>query len=320
MGRIKNLFNMIPLFYKHRYLLHLYLSDMKDYLSNSCYNTENTECLATKIRLLTHAIEKGLSLPDCRKGFGRQKILELIELCDQYERASLQKDQQSVEQAYGVVKAYIAFHRDDESDLSFIPQEAFDRALKSSFEAGTKVLKGEIDPSLFKRVAEHRHSLRYFSSVPVSPQDIEAAVALAQTAPSACNRQPVHVYAVTSSEKIKQIVNLHGGIRSFVNPSVIFVITADRTLYQGEYERNTVFVDGGIFSMNMLYALDSVGIASCPAIWGNNPEDDRLLRNIAGILPFHTIINLIVGGYYPDESYKVAASSKRETKQILSIV
>ena len=311
---------MIPFFWKHRYLLHLYISDMKDYLSYSCYNTENTECMATRIRLLTHAIEKGLSLPNCRKGFGREKILELIELCDQYERASLQKDQQAVEQAYGVVKAYIAFHRDDESDLSFIPQEAYNRALKSSFEAGTKVLKGDIDPSLFKRVAEHRHSLRYFSSAPVSSQDIEAAVALAQTAPSACNRQPVHVYAVTSSEKIKQIIDFHGGIRSLVNPSVIFVITADRALYQSEYERNTVYVDGGIFTMNMLYALDSVGIASCPAIWGNIPESDERLRSIVGISRFHTIINLIVGGYYPDGSYKVAASTRREMKQILSII
>ncbi len=319
-ARIKNLLNMIPFFLKNRYLLHLYLCDMREFLSYSCYNTENTECIATKIRLLTHAIEKGLSLPNCRKGFGKQKILELIDLCNQYENISLPNDPQSVEQAYGVIKAYVEFHNDSDSDISFIPQKAYERALKSNISAGTKELKGTIDPSLFKRVAEHRHSLRYFSSVPVTSKDIEVAVDLAQTAPSACNRQPVHVYAVTTPEKINQIMKLHGGIRSLVNPSVIFVIAADRALYQSEYERNTAYVDGGIFTMNMLYALDSVGIASCPAIWGNIPEDDKKLRDIADISPSHTIINLIVGGYYPDEAYRVAASTKRETKKILSII
>ena len=57
-------------------------------------------------------------------------------------------------------------------------------------------------------------------------------------------------------EKIMKIIALHGGMRGFDIPGAIFVITGDLRLYQNEYERNTLFVDGGIFLMNLLYALD----------------------------------------------------------------
>ena len=283
-------------------------------------NENNPECIATKIRLLTHAIEKGMSLPNCRKGFGKQKIIELINLCAQYETLPSCEDPQAIELAYGLIRAYVEFHSEDDIELSFISQEVYRRANNSKVSSGIRILSGLIDPSLFQSVSKHRHSLRYFSSLPVSEDDIRKAVALAQTAPSACNRQPIHVYAITSQEKIHQIMQLHGGIRSFSNPAVIFIITGDRSLYQSEYERNTVYVDGGIFTMNFLYALDSVGIASCPAIWGNIPNDDNQLIKIAKIPHSHTIINLVVAGYYPEHSYKVASSVKRETDNILCFV
>ena len=192
-------------------------------------------------------------------------------------------------------------------------------ASKSKIEGGTYALSRTAITG-FDEIAKHRHSLRNFSASPISKDDIVNAVKLAQTAPSACNRQPIRIYAVTDTEKITQIMGLHGGIRTMSSPTAIFVVAGDRTLYKGEYERNTVYVDGGIFTMNLLYALDHFGIASCPAIWGNIPSDDSLLSKIVGIPKNHIIINLIVAGYYPDEQYKVAVSAKRDVDTVLTIL
>lgn len=317
---IRTIINLIQNIRKHRYLYFLFSQDMQRYSDFSCINASNPECLATQIRLLSHAIEKGMSLPNCRVGFGKEKIKELIQLCDKYSAVRNHKDSQAIEVAYAVIKSYIALESKEGVDLSFIPPRIQELAANSNMKAGTVCFSGKIDPQYFQQVALHRHSLRYFSKETVSQEDIQRAVTLAQTAPSACNRQPIHIYAVTDSHRINQIMQLHGGIKTLSNPTVIFIVTGNRTLYQGEYERNTVYVDGGIFTMNLLYALDSVGIASCPAIWGNIPSDDAALQDIVGIEPNHTIVNLIVAGYYPNNEYKVAASPKRETKQILHFV
>ena len=312
---LSNIVNKIKCILKNRYLFNLYMHDMQTYYETSYSEKNEVKDEATLIRLLSHAIEKGMSLPNCRVGFGKDKVKDLIELCESYDG----KDIQTIEVAYGVLNAYIKWQDSNGSDTSFIPIDIKEKICNCSLEGGIRTLsKTEIVG--FEEIATHRHSLRYFSDISVSKEDIIKAVKLAQTAPSACNRQSIRVYAVTDVEKIAHIMSMHGGIRTMCNPTVIFVIAGDRTLYKGEYERNTVYVDGGIFTMNLLYALDHWGIASCPAIWGNIPSDDTLLSMIVGIPKSQIIVNLIVAGYYPDEQYNVAVSAKRDIDTVLTIL
>ena len=149
---------------------------------------------------------------------------------------------------------------------------------------------------------------------------MRSAVQLAQTAPSACNRQATRIYACTNREKIMKIIALHGGMRGFDIPGAIFVITGDLRLYQNEYERNTLFVDGGIFLMNLLYALDSLGLVACPLIWGSEPSDDKKLSEILNIKPHEKIVAWISAGYCPGKAFKAAISSKRDLNTILRII
>lgn len=37
--------------------------------------------------------------------------------------------------------------------------------------------------------------------------------------------------------------------------------------------------------MNLLYALDSLGLVACPLIWGSEPSDDKKLSEILNIKP-----------------------------------
>ena len=102
----------------------------------------------------------------------------------------------------------------------------------------------------------------------------------------------------------------HGG----ADPGAVFVITGDLRLYQNEYERNTLFVDGGIFLMNLLYALDSLGLVACPLIWGSEPSDDKKLSEILNIKPHEKFVAWISAGF------KAAISSKRDLNTILRII
>lgn len=306
-------------FGKTRYLNYLYQYDLKQYYENSGLNQENkADAMATQIRILAHTIEKGLSLPEARPGFGKAKIQHLIELNEAYRHDHDGKDVQINALVHSTVASYCEFQEQVGIDISFVPTE-YRKVQDERIRAGVKYFKAKTGTE-FEEIARNRHSSRSFSDRPIQDETLIQVVALAQTAPSACNRQATRIYACTNQNKIKCVLEFHGGLRGFDVPAVIFAVTGDLHLYQNEYERNTVFVDGGIFVMNLLYSLDSFGILSCPIIWGSEPDKDEKLSGLMGIPRSEKIISLVVAGYSRDDTYKAALSPKRETKDILKIV
>lgn len=305
---------------KSRYLKFLYRYDMHQFEQYSCMNKANPETIATELRLLAHTIEKALSLPDCRPDFGKEKVKRMLYLYNQYAILPSKQDDQILQLAASTIKSYINFRQEHQIDVSFIPTSITNEQVSNRIKAGIQIIYRENQTTNFAEIAHSRHSLRYYSPREIERGDLLKAMAIAQTAPCACNRQATHVFACLDKEKITEILKLHGGIRGFGRPTVIFAITGDLCLYQNEYERNLVFVDGGIFCMNLLYALDSCGIATCPAIWGSSPSDDIQLKKLLSIPDSHKIVILIIGGYFPETKYKVACSPKRDIMSILHII
>ena len=316
LGKIKQWIHENTEFGKTRYLNFLYKYDMNMYFNNSCMNAENKEYLATSIRLIAHAIEKGMSLPQCKQGFGKSKIKELMHLCDEYEKVNGRKDDQALKVAITTISSYVKFQENRGEKIDFVPEKY--KCFEEDF-AGVAIYKSK-ESTNFAEIAHNRHSSRDFSDQTLDQELIKKVVALAQTAPSACNRQPIRVFACTDYKKRQEIMKMHSGVRGFGMPGVVFAITGDLGLYQNELERNTVFIDGGIFAMNMLYALDCYGLVSCPVIWGSEPDMDSKLSSILDIPKTHKIVILILAGYYPEKSYIAARSPKRAIDDILKIV
>lgn len=317
---IKNFIKKNTKYGKSRYLNYLHQYDMQQFLSYSCMNENDPERLATKIRILVHAIEKGMSLPNCKPGFGKEKILNLISCCDQYGKMENIRDLQALDLGRATVSAYMEYQKEQGVSVNFIPQKFLeDISNYGCAEVGIMELPAK-EGTDFEAIAKGRHSSRCYANQSVPEELVRKAVQLAQTAPSACNRQSTRIYACTNREKIKKIMALHGGARGFDTPGVIFVITGDLHLYQNEYERNTVFVDGGIFIMNLLYALDSLGLVACPLIWGSDPSDDKKLAEILNVQPYEKIVAWVSAGYYPGKTFKAAVSEKRNLDTILHIV
>lgn len=300
---------------KMRYLNYLYEYDMKQFFRYSCMNEENVDNMAAEIRILSHTIEKGMSLPNCRLGFGKEKIIRLINLCQRYEKENIKGDMEGVNLAKATISAYEEFQKKYGMETDFIPDQYKNIKGKN---VGIMLINPK-EKTDFAQIAHNRHSCRYYSEKIVESDILEKIIELAQTAPSACNRQAIRIFGCTNAEKQKKIMEMHGGVRGFGKPGVIFVVTGDLGAYLNEFERNVVFVDGGIFVMNLLYSLESFGLVGCPIIWGAEPDMDRKLRDILEIPPSYKIVSLIMAGYAPEQQYKVAVSPRRNVQTILKV-
>ena len=305
---------------KSRYLNFLYRYDMNRFLEYSTMNSSNRkQADETEIRLLIHSIEKALSLPYVRVGFGIDKVRKLLIKFKEYSSCKSEHECAEIrDMVYDAIYQYVKFQKEHgcSEDLSFIPDEMI--LARSIDKVGIDILSDHVFSTLtFSDFAKSRHSLRYFGNEKITDDQISKAVEIARTAPSACNRQPIQVYACMDSEKIRSIISMHGGMRGFGEPQAILVVTGSLGSYTCEYERNTVYVDGGIFLMNLLYAFHYLNIATCPIIWGMEPDNDKRIFDLMRIPVSNTIVSLVAVGSYPNGAYKFAKSSRHEVNEIL---
>lgn len=161
-----------------------------------------------------------------------------------------------------------------------------------------------------------RYSLREFKNKTVSIDEINRAVKLAMKTPSVCNRQAWGIYH-SSNKKIKEIVmKYQQGNKPFGEhiPNVM-IVTTDLKAFFSPDEHYQHWIDGGLLSMSLMYALHSLGIASCALNWSAKPKNDKALRELLNIKPNHTIIMVLAIGY-PNENNKVCASPRRPKEEI----
>lgn len=285
------------------------------------YSSE--EHFQSRIILLYHVIEKGLTMPDMKIGFGKPRIKELIYLCSAF------KDKFGVENfhfkhALGVLGDYFSLNNKI-CDIEFTllkekfcelkktgiyhPVEQFEQTKEKYFSSSNKD---------FYTFAHGRKSVRNYAKG-INIDDIYKAIELAQTAPSTCNRQPSRVHVVKNQTLQSKILHIQKGNRGFGHlVETTLIITADLSTYNTSEERFTAFVDGGIFTMNMLYALHYYRIAACPLNWSKSPQEDQMLRKVVSIPPNETVIVIISCGSVPDD-FKIANSPRTPLSNIITI-
>ena len=146
-----------------------------------------------------------------------------------------------------------------------------------------------------------------------------ALPALAQTAPSVCNRQSCKAYVYTGQADKDRILALQDGNGGFGSTAgAIIVCTSDLSAFYKPGERNQGFVDGGLFAMSLVYALHALGAASCMLNWSHVAHRDRKLRTLIGLPEREIIISLVAVGSLP-ERFDVAASPRRELDDVLRL-
>lgn len=290
--------------------------DFIDYVANSSIlsGISDQETLVSVITIMTHNIEKGLSLPSPRPGYGARNIGPLIRRCDEY-IAQFGVDD-TISRAQGVLSAYVAFNNTVGcADYPFFAE--IERLLNVSSEnvrGGLKrVARSEVEalvdlvPEAF---FESRSSVRVFDDQPVQDDQIIAAIRLAQKSPSVCNRQSGYVYVIKCKVAIADALAIQAGANGFSqNVPTLLVITTRTKNFFGP-ERNQRWIDGGLFAMSLILGLHREGLATCCLNWSKTGAVDKNLKQRLNIPRDRSIIFLLAVGRYP-ESVEVAQSAKR---------
>ena len=264
-----------------------------------------------------HIVEKGLTMPETRLGFGRQVVLKLADCVSKYIKDCNATNDQ-VLHAVKVLLEYQHFHQErdfvlDDTVVSTIASVAAQvddlEPSKQCVFTGDTYLSHCSSP--FDEFAQSRYSIRNFSSTPVAQERILAALDLAKTAPSACNRQCWRTYVYTSKEQIQAILDIQGGSRGFGHlADKLIVVTGKLSLFADVHERNQAFIDGGIYAMNLLYSLHFNRIGACILNCSNWPEKDKIMRKAASICDGEVFIAMVACGE-PLPDFTVACSPRK---------
>jgi hypothetical protein len=293
--------------------------------SNSFYQFDNAEKLIGVIVAEYHVIEKGLTMPELRVGFGVEIMKALIKHCNLYSTQICASNSEHFFHAISVIAEYKFFHENNNFHLDETLSRSIEDILskfgttKPSMQISiTKEEYFKNTYSTFEDFSSSRRSLRNFSGSIGLPL-IEKAVKLAQNAPSACNRQPSRVYIIQNKMVISQILDIQTGNRGFGHlTDKLIVLTAELACYLSLSERNDVYVNGGIYAMNLLYALHYYRIGACTLNWCSVPDQDLELRRICSIKPSETVILIIACGGVPDK-FRLTVSHRNNYKNILVI-
>lgn len=291
-----------------------FLADWRRFRWNAgALHLDRREAALAEIVMGYHVLEKGLTMPRRRTGFGRPAALHLAQLVDAFEKKHGPDPQAS--HAAAVLRSYRQLHAGED-----IPAlDAFLAARPAVPAAAEPHVRREdffaAKDAPFPAFAASRHCVRHFAG-PVPRETVERAIALAATAPSACNRQPARVHVVDSPALRDRILALQGGTRGFGSDAdKLLVVAADLSAVRWAWERHDAFTNGGIFALNLCYALHHEGVAHCLLHWSVPPKADRAVRKLLDLPAPEEIVLLVACGLPPDE-FDFPASPRRDPASI----
>lgn len=284
---------------------------------SGCFSQENREQLRALLIMTYHIVEKGLTMPNRRFTFGVEVVKDLMQIVDGF--LSKYGADPQVDHAIGVLKAYWDLHVEAgqqaskdadfwESLRDFLLRFA---NLPSAHQPHcTREEYYRFNESTFPRFAASRHTLRHYSAASLPMDRIKRAVDIAMTTPTACNRQHCRVYCLSDKMKMMRLLELQGGNRGFGHlADKVLIVTSDLESILVARERDDLFTNGGMFLMNLCYALHYEKIAHCILNWSREPKEDLAMREFISIKPSETIIAILTCGETPEE-FDVCASPR----------
>lgn len=265
-----------------------------------------------------HVVEKGMSLRSPRKGFGQQKVIALIERLSKYADRYIKEDAAFLDYPLGTIAGYIKYTKSNGTEIGEIERLFADLCAKCGIDAPLKAggvvgvsaidIKKEASGD-FESLLRSRHSIRCYKNVVPSRELLEKALELAQKTPSACNRQAwkTHVYMGDDSVELVKWQGGSNGFEEEIKCSILVTANLKGFLW---HEVHQAYVDGGLYAMNLINALHSLGLGTIPLSVGFEWEKLKELGRFG--IPENEVPVLIVGcGEMLDDFY-VANSGRKD--------
>ena len=287
------------------------------YAYDSNMSKDNTK-MQIDLIIRAHALEKGMSIGKVKEGFGKEKVKTLI--CDLQRFVELGGAKSTVNEICGIISQYMIFN-------GFVGSGNEVEHLFTTFCNNNGIIidnnnkLGGIDIKEllksketcgfdFAEFAYSRYSIRDYSDVPIEKEKVNQALKICEKTPSACNRQPWRVYVYYNKPQRDSIFKAQNGVIGFEDEmQCAILICCDARCYNTG-ESNLPYIDGGLYGMNLLYALHHVGLAAIPLSVSYHKRRMKEIKVAAGIKEYELPVLLIGVGTFKD-SYKVAVSHRK---------
>lgn len=286
------------------------------------FNTEDK--LLGKINLYYHVVEKGLTMPETRFGFGQETVLLLASMCTLYIEKGYNVKNEIYQHAVSILLEYQEFHKFNdykldknfENELSQKLQVLDINVMNSKQLEFTAANYFKDVESNFSDFSNSRYSVRNYAPEEIDSDTLIACIKLAQKTPSSCNRQPNRVKIINDKETIKQVLKLQYGNRGFGHlTSSLIILTSDISVWQGVNDRQQSHFNSGMFAMSLLYALHFEKIVACPLNWSASVKATKELRALLNI-PKNELVTLMISCGRAPDNFKVAMSPRLDPNSI----
>lgn len=280
----------------------------------------NVSQIDARLIFHAHAIEKGLSHENMRYGFGKKALKGLAEAMREHKKNRPDKPTEAYINAISVIRSYVDVHGSTGHDISHLddilgPILDEVKGCKSDIGGAKNVTKSRTDSKDFKDLFNNRHSVRAFSSAPIDQSKVVEAINISTKAPSICNRQSSRVRVLSDKKKIEDVLRLHGGLSGYETPPMLITVTTDNSSLVELFERNQGYVDGGLFAMSLLLALEYEGLATCSLNAMFRYRIEKRIRRLLDIRESENIVMFIAVGN-PKEKVSVPKSFRYNATDI----
>lgn len=291
-------------------------------------NSTDKARVETRLAFDVHRLEKGLSHVQFRYGFGHGVLVEIsrrLQLLEKTDAVYLENP--LYRQALSAIGEYKRRHEEANYDLTKIAELFLDHIWEAASEAqsglaGSFILHAESklkNKELpFSQLTSNRFSVREYSSETVAQDSLDRVYELAMKTPSVCNRQATRIHQITDPNLIAQALRIQGGFSGYAVPPVLLFVASDIRAFMNDGERNEPFVDGGLFAMSLLYALEAEGLAACPLNAMFSLKTDKATRKLLDIPDNELPVMYIAVGHFPDE-VPVCRSARKTVDEILTL-
>lgn len=292
-------------------------------LSQSSLLAQDKRALLAGLLVTSHVVEKGITMPNCRLGFGYERVRDIINRTKSY-IGIFSEDYIEIQIVLNILEQYLKLHEESNFSLPDDIQSGISSLLTYKNKETAKCKEYKYDDIFSEKdsyidIVNSRHSIRWFSEKRVPNELIIKAVELAKKAPSSCNRQSINLYVLNDKEKIREVFNIQRGNRGFGDTAdKLLLVTSNMKCYNYS-QHSMALVDGGIFLYGLLLALQYYKISACTLNADLKPYEIKSIKNIFGFSDSEIPVAFIIVGY-PPQKFKVPGSQRVNTDQICKFV
>lgn len=282
-------------------------------------NLDNDVLLTRNI----HRLEKGLIMPNLRREYAMDYIEETVKAYMTIINAKRDKDINLISYASNVLDKYFISVNLKNPLLKILSEQFYSIDFKKENKFPYKRSQSEINEINFeslKKLYQQRRSVRFYLDKKVERNLIEKAVNIASLSPSACNRQPFKLFIADKDPARIEMGKLPPGAATYYqNVPVFIAIIGDLSSYFDERDKNLIYIDGSLFAMSLMLALETLGIASCSINWPDILSKEQQLINFLELKPYERCI-MFLGIGYADPNSLIPYSNKKTSHQLIKYI